>query len=167
MKLAEIEVLATACEVHVSDGGTFSVYLLGHADEEGARALASSSTMVDAVEKAKPEVRKRKVKVDVPFYRMRGSRFDDWSFEQGTAHGFHAGTGNVMATEDGSSVQIATSGYRSDKLYRGDTPQEARDELVRLREESIAREKRVRELDEQWTVDIAEAVQTAITEAMA
>lgn len=167
MKLTETQILATTCEVHVTEGGFFEVYLLGQAEVEGAQKLAGANTFSDAVEKAKPEVRKRKVKVRVEYYRLAGDRYNGLKFQPGVATGFHAGTGNVMATEHSDSKQIATSGYRSDKLYRGDMPDETRGEFVKLRTEVNEREERLRELEKQWTVDLAAAVTEAITASMA
>jgi hypothetical protein len=159
VKLTEVEILTVPCEVHVSTGGTFEVFLRGHAEDEDARALANSGTFSEAIERAKPQVRQRKVKTNVPFYRLT-DRFT--SFERGTATGFHAGTGNVLAVFDGDTEQLPSSGYRASAVYRGDMTEEARGELVQLRREISELSNRQRALEEEWTFDLAVAVREAI-----
>lgn len=163
MKLTEVTILNVPTEVHINAGGTFRVYLKGHAEDDDAQALSTGASLSEAVERAKPQVRQRKVKVNVPFYRMTHFQKDDGvSFQQGTATGFHAGTGNVLAVVNGENEQLGSSGYRSGTAYRGDMPQEARDELIRLRREIRERSDRQREIDGTWSFDLAEAVREAI-----
>lgn len=173
MKLTDIDILATPCEVHVSTRGYFTVYLRGHADDEGAKPLASEATFDAAVEKAKPQVRQRKTKVAVAYYDLSRS-YDQakalgeqstWVWTSGLATGIHAGTGNVLAAVNGKSEQL--SSYRRIMLYRGDMPKEVRQQIVELRTQADAVSDQMKKLNDEWQFDIAEAVQAAIAEAAA
>lgn len=153
MKLRETDILRTACEIHVGPNGMFAVYLAGRADEEDAKALSLESTLEAAVEKAKPAIRARRVRVSVPFYETH-------SLKRRTAVGFHAGTGNVIL-DDGGQV----GGYGSTgRGLRGDMPKVERTRLETLREEVDRRNKEINNIEKEYNFEIAPAVQQAIDE---
>lgn len=165
MKLTTTDILAVPCEVHVSTGGLFEVYLAGHAPAENeselerddrTRALANSRTYEDVIEKAKPAVRARKIKVSVPF--VTGSH------EAGIATGFHAGTGNVLATIGGESVQVSMS-YGARTYYSGHTPEDVLNDMRRLEDEIRDRENKLKALRKTWTIDLDADVRAAIEQS--
>lgn len=158
MKLNDVEILATPCEVHVTEDGVFSVYLRNRADAEDARSLASDVTLDAAIEKAKPEVRKRKVKVAVPFVTTSGKR--------GVATGFHAGTGNVLVTwADGKTEQLSRRYGNQPQHLRADTPPTKLTRLEQIREESEALVTEAQAIRREHQLDLLTAVETAIEEA--
>lgn len=154
MKVTELDILRVPCEVHVDTRGHFTVFLLGHAEEEDARALNSDVTMDGAIEGAKPEVRKRKKRVSVSFLTLRG--------EERTAVGIHAGTGNVLLA-DGSQW---TRGYsRSNDALSGDMPREKVDEMVRLEREYKAAYDAVAKLQQEFGINLTKLVTEAMGES--
>lgn len=151
MKLTDVEILRTNCEVHVNTSGYFEVYLAGRADEEDARSLAGSSTTLDeAIEKAKTPIRQRRVRVAVPFFTID-------RLASKTAVGFHAGNGNILLA-DGEQL----SGYGSQRALGASIPERDRTRLARLRQEVRAAEKEIRTITEKYTFDLGQAVTAAI-----
>lgn len=164
MKLADVEVLKVPCEIHVGDRGTFRVYLRGHAEDDQARPLSTGNTFDGAIESAKPAVRQRKVKVDVPFFDLTGSYAGGLVWKHGSATGFHAGTGNVLATVNGSTEQIGAGSraFGRTTMYRGDMPKDVREKLILLRQEANMLNEQIKEVNKEWEFNLAEAVQAAI-----
>jgi hypothetical protein len=167
-KLTTVDILAVKCDVWVSPRGHFYVYLEGRGeadDYNGREALASAGDFDTAVEKTKPQIRKRKVKVAVPFKRVRGfggGGTPVWRWEDGVASGFHSSTGNVLTTINGASEQI-TGRDSARSLYRGDMPQDVQDEYLRLRVEVQERQRQITAIDRKWGLDdIAKEVTAAI-----
>lgn len=153
MKLKDETILRTECEIHVSKGGHFEVYLAGRAEEEGARALAGDSTLEGAIARAKPAIRARRVRVKVPFFTTRG--------EKRVAVGIHAGTGNVLL-DNGEQW----SGSFRDAMS-GDTPQKLIDEMVRLNGEYHECYNRVAHIQQKYKLNVLKAVEKAIDAAQA
>jgi hypothetical protein len=147
------EINNVGVEIHASSHGTWTIQL--PADEEGkhGRALGTHHTSLDAaINLARTEIKKRQVKVAVPFKTTEG-----WS---GIATSRHArSTDKILAEVNGKKTQI---GWR-EQVFKADTPKsviehikEIDDESSRLRAERIA-------LVNEWKLDLNKALDEAIS----
>ena len=140
-------------EVHASVHGSWSIQL--PADEEGkhGRALGTGNSLDAAVNAARQEIRKRQVKVNVPFKTREGVK--------GYAHSRHARSTDKILTvmEDGKKEQM---GYR-EQVFKADMPQDVIDHLNEIDEESNKLRAEKYAIVQEWSLDLGKAVDEAIT----
>jgi hypothetical protein len=151
MLLTTIEIRKTEVEVHVNNTGHF--FIKAVSAEERSRALGSGDTLEKAKQAASVELRRRAVKVSVPFRTTTG--------EQGIAHSRHAGNNDVMTIVGGATERYS---YRL-KAFKPETPTDVieayLDHADKIREHEGAR----RDIESTWYFDLGEAVDAAIEAA--
>jgi len=77
------------CEIHADVSGNWQVYeKRENEDDSLGRPIGRGDTLDKAVSAARIELNKRKVRVSVPFFNLKG--------ERGVAHGFHARNRTIL-----------------------------------------------------------------------
>ena len=149
------EINNVECEIFASDSGTWTIYRAGEG-ERNERYLAGGDSTLDAtVNKARMEIKKQQVKVAVPFKMIDGKR--------GVAHGRHARSRNKILTKIGNKSEQLD--YHTQTL-KHDTPKEVIDHMRELRVEQEKLSREHRELYNEWKIDLGNAVDAAIKEAI-
>lgn len=143
LKLSGVEV-----DVWCSKYGTFVVTT---GDE--ATNLGSDKDLEKACNKARVQIAKRKVKVEVKFITTNG--------EEGVATGLHAGTGHIMARIDGTSHQITGYGAREQYLS-ANIPAEKMNEYNQLAQYVRDSQERMRAIVKEYGLDLKAEVEAAI-----
>lgn len=148
------EINNVVTEIHANQHGGWTIQL--PADDEGkhGRALGShASSFEAAVNLARAEIKKRQVKVRVPFKTREGKK--------GYAHSRHARSTDKILTvlEDGTKEQF---GYR-EQVFKADTPKSVIDHLNDIDEETSKLRAEKGALVQEWSLDLAKALDEAIT----
>ena len=140
-------------EIHASPHGSWSITL--PADEEGksGRALGNHASSLDAaINAARAEIKRRQIKVAVPFKTREG--------KSGIAHSRHArSTDKILANVGDKKEQI---GYR-EQVFKPETPQSVFDHLNEIEEEQGKLRTEHRELVQKWNLDLNKELDAAIT----
>lgn len=154
------EILGGSYEVHTSArDGEFRI--IEPAVEEGGRSatLGSAQTLAGAVAKARAELKKRDVKVSVPFRLADGRK--------GTATGFHARNNTILVVyEDGSKDALS---YGGREAFKPDMPEDKVQRLAEIveQERTLATEKRAIETAYKMDMGLGWHVKQAIERAAA
>jgi len=138
-------------EIHASPHGSWSILM---PDEGGAgrgRTLGSHATSFEgAVNAARQEIKRRAVKVSVPFKTPDG--------KLGIANGRHARSDKILTEIEGKKEHI---GYR-DQIFRHDMPEEVMDHLHELQDEQGKISAEIRSIVSEWKLDLGKAVDDAV-----
>lgn len=141
-------------EIHASPSGGWTIMQPAENEEERAMALGSGDTLDKAVTAARNEIKRRQIKVAVPFKTREGKR--------GVASGRHARSRDKILTEvQGEKIHI---GYR-ETVFKPDMPKEEIEHLNELGDEEAKLRAEQREIIKKWSFDLGKAVDTAINEA--
>jgi len=143
------EVLGTEVEIHVDKFGSFRVM-------EDDRALGHGDTLDAAIAKARVELNKRKVKVEVPFLTRAG--------ENGVATGFHARNRTVLTRVDGESHAFEPMSAR--RMFPPDMPKAKLQRYLTLREQESTIKREINEIEREFEYDVYGAVTRAIDAAI-
>lgn len=111
----------TEIEIHATASGTWQIYEKGHGGERDYQ-LSYGATMEQAIQRARTELGKRKVKVAIPFFTASGQR--------GVATGIHGRTGKVLTRVGRPAKAEQMDTYVA--VLKGDTPKEVRDRINEL-----------------------------------
>lgn len=142
-------------EIHASPHGSWSITLPTEEGEERAhgRQLGSGDSLDNAITKARQEIKRRQVKVSVPFKTREG--------KTGVAHSRHArSTDKILAEVDGKKEQI---GYR-EQVFKIEMPDSVIEHLNELEEEAGKLHAEQRAIKQEWNFDLSKALDAAITE---
>lgn len=142
------EVNGVELELHANVQGTFWLR------EPDGEEMGRGDTLDQAVQQARTEINRRKVKVEVPFVTLKG--------ERGIATGRHGGHGKVLARVNGKATTLDT--YAA--VLRGDTPPEVVAEIKRHQQAMAAARAAEFKLRQQWEIRLGHAVDKAIEEAL-
>jgi hypothetical protein len=142
------------CEIQASVHGSWSIYRVGE-EPNNERYLATDDVLDKAVNKARIEIKKQQVKVAVPFKTMDGRR--------GIASGRHARSRGKILTKIGNKSEQIES--RS-QILKHDTPKDVIDHLKELAAEQVKLRKEERDLYNEWKLDLGNAVDAAVKEAI-
>ena len=149
------EINNTKVEIHASPHGTWSITLPAEeGDERGSgRALGTGPSLETAINNARTEIKKRQVKVAVPFKTREG--------KTGVANSRHArSTDKILAVVDGKKEQI---GYR-EQVFKIEMPDSVIEHLNELEEEAGKIHAEQRAIKQKWNFDLSKALDAAITE---
>jgi hypothetical protein len=148
------EINGVECEIHADKHGSWSIKEPDTDEGRGKSLGHSSNSLEQAIQQARTELNKRKVKVAVTFYLSDGT--------QGTATSIHGRTGKIMATIGGDSKQLDT--YT--KALRGDTPSEKVARIKEINSEMAALRTEQASIYKEFGVGLVEAVRSAINDAL-
>lgn len=142
------------CVVEVDSTGRFAVRPITGEDERGGAIASFCSTLDEAITKAKRELGKRKVKLDIPFIAQDGAH--------GVATGRHSGTGYVLARIGGESMQL--SGYQDRLVFPGDVDPEVVERYGQAQADKRDAEQRIAAIKSEQMIDLDKVVEAAIDE---
>jgi len=149
------EILGQEYDIDVSKYGVF--YIKDVAGEDGrSDILGSGDTLDQATAKARIELNKRKVKVQVPFITKNGQR--------GMATALHGRNRKVLTTLADGAKQAVDQHTR---VFKPDMPKEVLDSYLDKvqRERELTAE--IRKIDKEWEFSLGQTVIAAINEAAA
>jgi hypothetical protein len=141
-------------EIHASPYGAWTIQLPADAEGNHGSSLGSHASSLDAaINLARTEIKRRQVKVSVPFKTAEGKR--------GIATSRHARSTDKLLTEiEGKKEHI---GWR-ETVFKAETPQSVIDHLKEIDDEqSKLRAERIALVNE-WKFDLSKAVDAAIEE---
>jgi hypothetical protein len=140
-------------EIHASKHGSWTIQLPADEGGQHGRALGTHNTSLDAaINLARAEIKRRQVKVDVPFKTREGKK--------GIAHSRHArSTDKILVVIDGKKDQI---GWR-EQVFKADMPKEVLDHLHDIQDEQSKLKAEEREIVKEWNFDLSKALDEAIT----
>ena len=140
-------------EIHANQYGSWSINMPAEEGERGGIVLGHHATSLDAaINLARQEIKRRQVKVDVPFKTREGKR--------GIAHSRHArSTDKILANVGDKKEQI---GWR-EQVFKAETPQDVFDLLNDIEEEQNKLRAEQRDLIKKWGFDLNTALDEAIT----
>jgi hypothetical protein len=142
------------CEVHAAVNGSWTIYRTGDAPTN-ERFLGNDEKSLDnAVNKARQTIKRQQVKVTVPF-RMPDGR-------KGVANGKHARGSKILTTIGSEKPQLDP--YT--KVLKADTPNDVIQHLKDLGEEKKKLDSEERALLKEWQLNLGNAVEDAIREAV-
>jgi len=144
------EILGTEVEVHADKYGTFRI-------NDGDKVIGSGDTLDAAVTKARQELNKRKVKVEVHFKTRAG--------ENGVATGFHGRNHTVLARVDGEAHAFEPSSAR--RMFPADMPKAKLQRYLTLQEQQSTLKREINEIEREFEFDLWSAVTRAIDAAVA
>src|SRR4051812_4478525 len=144
-------------EIHANKHGSWSILLPPDEDGKSGRSLATHHVSLDAaINLARAEIKKRQVKVNVPFKTREGHK--------GVAHSRHArSTDKILADVQFKKQQIS---FR-EQTFKPDTPQDVFDRLDEIEEQQSTLRAEHRELVQEWGFDLNKALDAAITKKTA
>lgn len=146
------EIVGAPTEVFVDQYGTFHIY--DAEDEDQSRSLGHGDTLDAAVAKARTELNRRRVEVNVEFVTVRGAR--------GVATKRHAKNHTVMARVDGQSEQLDPS----TKVFKPDTPADVVTQYMDGQEKQRKLAEQLRGIANTHVVSLYKLVDDAVKEAM-
>lgn len=146
--------------VFCSAKGKFAI--LEDEDDPDSDVMAKDAASFEAAEaQLRASLRKRKVKVAVPFRLHDGRR--------ATATGIHGGNGDVLGRDEhGEAVRLSTmymgthTGRRTRGVFVADIPEERVERFAAIREEMAALEREKGEIERWYGVNLRERVEDAI-----
>lgn len=151
MLLVTTEIRKTQVEVHVGATGQFTIMMPGDGNR---RSLANAATLEAAKQAASVELRKRAVKVSVPFITRDGKK--------GVATGRHAGNQDILATlEDGTKERLD---YRP-HVFKIDTPKNVIDTYWEHNQSIQTHKDAMKAIESAWDFNLAAAVDNTVKEA--
>lgn len=139
-------------EIHASKHGAWSIYMPPEKeDDKLGRSLATHPSLDAAINLARAEIKKRQVKVSVPFKTSEG--------DYGLAHGRHARSPDkILAQVDYKKVQV---GYR-ELVFKPDTPEHVFERIEEIDEEASELRGERSVLVKTWGFDLNKALDEAI-----
>lgn len=157
MHLTNIEINNVEVEVHVDKSGLFRIH---DVREEGTETPGTSLGYADSLDvaknKARLAIKKRQVKVRVPFKTKGG--------EPAFATGFHARNRTILIElVDGSKDSLSTN----EEVFKPETPSAEINKYHALNHTLNETKKTLREFEKEWGIRLVYSVQRAIDEAVA
>lgn len=154
MKISVEQMSGYQVEYHASKRGSWEV-----TTPEAEEILGTGDTLEEAKNRARAQLAKRKVKVEVPFLTSR-------TFVRGVATGIHAGTNNVLVRTErpfarGEKTEQLT-GYGSREVLRADMPDEAKFRLQVARAMEREAASKIRAIEREYGMDLRGEVREAI-----
>jgi hypothetical protein len=143
------EILGTEVEVHADKYGTFRLV-------EGDKTIGSGDTLDQAVTKARQELNKRKVKVEVHFKTRTG--------ESGVATGFHGRNSTVLTRVNGEAKAYEVASAR--RMFPPDMPKAKLQRYLTLKEQEKTLRTEINAIEREFDYDLYTAVQKAIDTAV-
>lgn len=147
--IATKEVLGTEVEIHVDRYGSFRIM-----DDD--KALGHGDTLDAAIAKARAELNKRKVKVEVPFLTRAG--------EKSVATGFHARNKSVLTRVEGEAHAFEPMSAR--RMFPPDMPKDKLQRYLTLQEQQSKIKREINEIEREFEYDVYGAVTKAIDAAV-
>lgn len=142
-------VLGTEVEIHADQYGTFRINL----DD---RTIGSGDTLDQAMTKARQELNKRKVKVEVHFMTRDGKR--------GIATGFHGRNRTVLTRVGGEAQAYESTTAR--RMFPPDMPKAKIQRYLTLKEQERTIRTEVNGIEREFDFDLYTATQKAIDAAV-
>jgi len=142
-------ILNVDVEIHVDKYGTFSL-------REDDKVLGSGDTLDAATAKARQELNKRKVRVEVPFLTRAG--------EKGVATGFHARNRTVLTRVEGEAHAFETMTAR--RMFPPDMPKDKLQRYLTLQEQQSTIKREINQIEREFEYDLYGAVAKAIDAAI-
>jgi len=140
-------------EIHATKHGMWSIQIPSEDGEEHRnQELGSGDTLDKAVNNARIQINKNKVKLHIPFVTTDG--------EHGIATGKHGRTRDILAVIDGNKT--TAKGYQ---YLRGDMPKEEIDRLMLVNDRIAKLQQELREILSEYKFDLRAEVERQITEA--
>lgn len=137
-----------AVEIHVNARtGAFSVK-----SASDGESLGHADTMDRAIAQARQKASQRKVRVSIPFLTKSG--------EPGEATGIHAKTRSTLVRINGEAHQL--DGREARGVFRADMPPEKLARFMELDQEIRERQRESREIETEYTFDLASQVQREV-----
>jgi hypothetical protein len=144
------EILGTEVEVHADKYGTFRI-------NDGDKVIGSGDTLDAAVTKARQELNKRKVKVEVHFMTRDGKR--------GVATGFHGRNHTVLTRVGGEAQAFEPTSAR--RMFPPDMPKAKIQRYLTLKEQEKQIRADINAIDREFEFDLWSATTKAIDAAVA
>lgn len=146
-------ILGEQYDIEVSQYGVFYIQ---ERDEDDKRViLGSGETLDEATAKARTELNKHKVKVDVKFITKKG--------QKGTATGFHGRDKRILVQMSNGDRTPMNSSAR---VFKPAMPDEKLDEFISKTEKIQQLESEIRQILSEWEFPLATRVKYAIEEAL-
>jgi hypothetical protein len=148
VKLGTRIINGVSTEVHATNDGIFQIQIDG-------KTIGSGETLDAAVIQARNAINRDKTTVNVEFITKTGG-------ERGVATGFHSRNRTTMAKIAGGKGEQLDYNYSA---FKPDMPQDKLDRYFEIKTAMDSLRSEQRKLEDEYSINLRESVQQAITEA--